>query len=393
MKNFWAVVKGELRRYFASPVAVVYLVCFLALNSSFGLYFGGIFTAGEATLRPMFDFMPWLYLLFVSGIAMRLWAEEFKSKTILQIMTMPVSINAYVWGKFSAAWIFCLIGLMLTFPFVITINVLGNPDNGVIFNSYLGAIMLAGAMLAIAQMASAMTKNQVIALVVAVIFNLMFFLCGLEYILSFLREFASDYFVDTIASFSFLTHIAQFNSGVLRIGDLVFFGTLIMVFNCFTVMIVAQRTSGVVAWLKLNSAFECLIASLLIMVGFIGINLWVNNALSGRQIDWTAEKLYSPSDAAKRVLKNLPSLVEAKVYYSKILGERDAVRLLVEDVGVLKDLAASERDGEGLLSVLRFSRECRRAGEQRGCGQDCDSVRFHHSFPFTSLSLLGFRNT
>lgn len=323
MRKLAAVIKGELKRYFASPLAVVYLICFLMLNGSFALYFGGIFKAGAASLRPMFDFMPWIYLLFVSGIAMRLWAEEFKSKTVLQIMTMPVSATTYVWGKFSAAWIFCTLGVILTLPFVITVNWLGNPDNGVIFNSYIGAIILAGAMLAIAQTASAMTKNQVIALVISVILNLLFFLCGLEYVLGFLRGFTSDYFVDTVATFSFLTHAANFNSGLFKFNDLVFFGSLIVIFNCFTTMLVARKTAGVTAWLKLHSLGECVIAALLIGFAFIGVNLTVNSLTSGVQIDWTEDKLFTPTITTKKILQNLPSKVTAKLYYSKLLGERD----------------------------------------------------------------------
>ncbi|MBR4106004.1 MAG: Gldg family protein [Alphaproteobacteria bacterium] len=331
MKRLFAVIKGELGRYFSSSLAVVYLICFLMLNASFALYFGGIFTQGNASLRAMFDFMPWIYLLFISGIAMRLWAEEFKSKTILQIMTMPVSVHTYVWGKFLAAWIFCLLGLLLTFPFVITVNVLGNPDNGVILSSYLGAAILAGAMLAIAQTASAMTKNQVIALVVSVILNLMFFLCGLEYILGFLRGFTSDYFVDTVASFSFLTHVADFNSGLFKLTDLIFFALLIVIFNVLTTMIVSCRTAGVTPWLKMNSITDCAVAGLFIGLAFIGVNLIINVYLLGWHIDFTEEKLFTPSKAAVEVLRNLPSPVKAKVYYSKLLSERDESMRLAFD--------------------------------------------------------------
>ena len=139
MSKIFTVAKGEFCRYFISPLAYVYLVCFLLLNSSIALYFGGIFTLGDASLRAMFEFLPWLYLLFIPGIAMRLWSEEFKSGTIMQIMTLPVSVNDFIWGKFLAAWAFCGVVLVLTFPFVITINILGEPDNWVIFNSYIGS--------------------------------------------------------------------------------------------------------------------------------------------------------------------------------------------------------------------------------------------------------------
>ena len=323
MKKLTAVIRGELKRYFVSPVAVVYLLSFLLLNGSFSLYFGGVFTQGEASLRGMFDFIPWIYLLFVSGIAMRLWAEEFKSKTVLQLVTQPVSISTYVWGKFLAAWGFCTIGLILTFPFVLTVNVLGVPDNGVILSSYLGAFLLAGAMLAIAQTASAMSRNQVISLVIAVILNLLFFLCGLEYILGFLRGFCSDYFVDTVASFSFLTIVADFNSGLVKLNNLMFFVSLILMCNFITTLIVCSKTLGVFPPLNINYKSQAILAVMLSVIIFGGVNLWSYNVLSQFRVDCTSEKLFTPSKSALEVLKNISSPVTAKLYYSDILGVRD----------------------------------------------------------------------
>ncbi len=323
MNKIFTVTKNELYRYFISPIAYVYLVCFLLLNGSISLYFGGIFTSGEATLFPMFSFLPWLLLLFIPGIAMRLWAEEFKSGSILQIISMPVSVNNFIWGKFLAAWLFCGISLLLTFPFVITVNILGNPDNWVIFNSYLGAFLLAGAMLAISQTASALSKNQVVSLVIGFFINFLFFLSGLEYVLGFFRNFAPDYIIDMISSFSFLSHSASFNRGIFEAKDLIFFLSLIFVFNFFTYIIITFKTSGTIPMLKTSSKLGGMIAVLLVFLCFIGINLFAVNTLRYPRIDFTAEQLYTPSVSTRKILNNLPSPVTAKVYYSKILGERD----------------------------------------------------------------------
>lgn len=160
MHNLRTVIKNELIRYFISPLAYVYLVAFLVLNASFAIYFGHFFDLGRADLLSMFAYQPWLYLLFLPGISMRLWSEEFRSKTIVQIMTMPVSTTALVWGKFFASWIFCALALFLTFPFWITVNLLGTPDNAVIAVGYLGSLVLAGCMLAISQTMSALTKTR-----------------------------------------------------------------------------------------------------------------------------------------------------------------------------------------------------------------------------------------
>ena len=244
MLKIGVVAKNELIRYFLSPLAYVYLISFLVLNASFALYFGHFFERSSADLSSMFAYQPWLYLLFVSGISMRLWAEEFRTKTIVQVVTMPVSITQLVWGKFLASWLFCLFALFLTFPFVITVSVLGTPDYGVIFSGYLASSVLAACMLAISQTMSSLTKNQVIALVLAVIANLIFFLSGLEYVLAFFRIFLPLPIVDMIASFSFLTHFNMMIEGLLEFRDIVFFLSLILLFNFTTILVVSFRTSG-----------------------------------------------------------------------------------------------------------------------------------------------------
>ena len=244
MNKLFVVAKNELLRYFISPLAYVYLIAFLLLNGSFAVYFGSFFERGSADLSSMFAFQPWLYLLFIPGISMRLWSEEFRAKTVVQIMTMPVPVSAFVWGKFFAAWIFCALALFLTFPFWITVNVLGTPDNGVIALSYAGSFVLAGCMLAISQTMSALTKNQVIALVLSVVANLAFLLSGLEYILAFVRLFLPLAAVDMIASFSFLTHFDAISRGLLKLRDLIFFVSLILLFNFTTVLIVSFKTAG-----------------------------------------------------------------------------------------------------------------------------------------------------
>ncbi len=222
MKKLWVVTKNELRRYFISPLAYVYLIAFLLLNGSFAVYFGHFIDRGTADLGSMFAFQPWLYLLFIPGISMRLWAEEFRSKTVVQLLTMPVSVSTLVWGKFLASWIFAGVALALTFPFWLTVNYLGSPDNGVIALGYVGSWVLAGCMLAISQTMSALTRNQVIALVLAVVVNFLFFLSGVEYVLGFFRLFAPTAVVDMIASFSFLIHFGSMTGGLLELRDIVF---------------------------------------------------------------------------------------------------------------------------------------------------------------------------
>ncbi len=323
MKNLFVVTKNELLRYFISPLAYVYLISFLILNGVAAFYFGHLFERSQASLYYMFVYQPFLYLLFLPGIAMRLFAEEFRNKTIVTLMTEPISIVTIVWGKFLAAWIFAGLALALTFEFVITINILGHPDNGVIALSYLGSFMLAGAMLSIAQTMSALTKNQVIALVLAVIANLLFFFFGMEFVLMFFRLFLPDYIVDTIASFSFLTHYNGLISGIIEWRDVLFFASLIILFNFTTMLVVSFKTSGTSSWLKSNDNRTYICAFFALMLGFVGFNLLANHLTADTELDVTEEQFYTLSPSTIHILEELDEPVTAKLYFSDILAKQN----------------------------------------------------------------------
>lgn len=349
MRSLKVIVKNELIRYFISPLAYVYLIAFLVLNGSFALYFGHFFERGQADLLPMFVYQPWLYLLFISGISMRSWAEEFRNKTVVQLVTMPVSISQLVWGKFLAAWLFAGMALILTFPFWITVNVLGQPDNLVIAVGYLASFILAGCMLSISQLMSALTKNQVIALVLAVVANLLFFLSGLEYVLAFFRLFAPLSLIDMIASFSFLTHFNTMSAGLIELRDLIFFASLILLFNFTTVLVVSFKTSGTSILINSASRSYYILIFVFMLLGFSGLNLWANNWLRSLRWDFTQEKVFTLSETSKNLVSNLKRPIIAKLYYSRLLEERNpAVRQMFDRVRSL--LAEISRLSNGAFS-------------------------------------------
>jgi len=336
MKQLFAVVKNELIRYFTSPLAYVYLVAFLFLNGSFSFYFGHFFERGIADLSPMFAFQPWLYLLFIAGISMRLWAEEFRSKTIVRIMTLPISTSTLVWGKFFASWLFCAVALLLTFPFIITVNMLGDADNSVIALGYFGSFMIAGCMLSISQTMSALTKNQVIALVLAFICNLMFFLSGVEYILAFFRLFLPPYAVDMIATFSFLTHFDQIVSGLLEMRSIIFFASVIVLFNFITVLIINFKTRGVSSFFKSGNKLGYTVLFITFLIGFFGINLLSGVFVRRFQFDFTQEKLYTLNQNSIDILRSIDNPVTIKLYYSPILGKYNPqIRRMFDKIKVM----------------------------------------------------------
>lgn len=227
MRNVALITRRELAGYFSTPLAYVFIVIFSAATGALAFYLGKFFDRGQADLQPFFTYHPWLFLLLAPAIAMRLWAEERKSGTIELLMTLPVSTTEAVVGKYLAAWLFSGIALTATLPIWITVNVLGNPDNGVIFASYIASFLLIGSFLAIGSCISAMTNNQVIAFVVSAAVCFVIMLASLDLVLDLFIGWAPPLVVDTIASISFLSHYLGITNGVIALGDVVFFVSMI----------------------------------------------------------------------------------------------------------------------------------------------------------------------
>jgi ABC-2 type transport system permease protein len=205
---------------------------------------GNFFQRGEADLSPFFAYHPWLYLLLVPAVAMRLWAEERKSGTIELLMTLPISPWAAVLGKFLAAWAFVGVALALTFPIWITVNVLGQPDNGVILTGYLGSFLMAGAFLAIGAFVSALTKNQVIAFILAATICFLFLMSGVDLVQNALQAWAPGIVSSAISSMSFLTHFQDIARGVVEAPTIILFVSLIVFFLFANVIAVDQKKAA-----------------------------------------------------------------------------------------------------------------------------------------------------
>ena len=221
------VMRRELSGYFSTPVAWVFIVIFLVMSGTFTFYIGSFYERGTADLAPFFQFHPWLYLFLVPAIAMRLWAEERRSGTIELLLTLPLTTGQAVLGKFLAAWSFIGLALALTFPVWLTVNYLGNPDNGIIVAGYIGSWLMAGGFLAIGSCMSAVTRNQVVAFILSVVVCFGFMLSGLPMIMNLFTGWAPQALLDVIADFSFLAHFAAVSKGVIDLRDLVFFGLVI----------------------------------------------------------------------------------------------------------------------------------------------------------------------
>jgi ABC-2 type transport system permease protein len=223
MGNISILFRREFSSFFATPVAYVFIGIFLILSSVFTFFVGGFYERGQADLLPFFNFHPWLYLFLVPAIAMRSWSEERKSGTIELLMTLPISTWQAMLAKHFAAWAVLGLSLLLTFPLWLTVNYLGNPDNGIIVAAYIGSWLMAGAFLSIGMCMSAMTKNQVVAFIFSVVVCFVFVVSGSSIVLDAFKSWAPSLVIDVVASFSFLTHFESMAKGVIALNDLIYF--------------------------------------------------------------------------------------------------------------------------------------------------------------------------
>jgi ABC-2 type transport system permease protein len=235
------VMRRELAGYFATPVAWVFIVIFLVMAGAFTFYIGAFYERGIADLDPFFTFHPWLYLFLVPAMAMRLWAEERRSGTIELLLTLPLTLWQAVLGKFLAAWLFVGLALLLTFPVWLTVNYLGDPDNGVIAAGYIGSWLMAGGFLAIGSCMSALTRNQVVAFILSVVVCFGFLVSGLPMITDLFSTWAPQSLLDAIADFSFLAHFSTISRGVIDLRDLVYFSLVIVFWLLANTMVLEMK--------------------------------------------------------------------------------------------------------------------------------------------------------
>lgn len=240
IRNTKGIIKRELAGYFGSPVAYVFLVIFLVLCGFFTFYVSHFYEQEQADLRAFFEWHPWIFLFLVPAVGMRLWADERRTGTIELILTLPVTLPEVVVGKFIAAWLFIGLGLFLTFPLVLTVGYLGDPDLGAVFCAYLGSFLLAGAYLSVGSMTSSMTRNQVISFILSVIICLFLVLAGWPPVIEILSGWSPLWLVDVISGFSFMPHFQSMERGVLDLRDILYYISVIF-FMLFSNGVVLQN--------------------------------------------------------------------------------------------------------------------------------------------------------
>jgi ABC-2 type transport system permease protein len=243
MTNVAIILRRELASYFATPLAYVFLLIFLVLANLFTFYLGGFFERGQADLNPFFSYHPWLFLFLIPAVSMRLWSDERRSGSIELLLTQPITLWQAVVGKFLAAWAFIVLALALTFPLWLTVNYLGRPDTGAILAAYIGSALLAAGFLSIGSLASALTRNPVVAFIVGVAACFSFLVAGYPLVLDAFRAWAPQLLVDAVGSLGFLTHYEAISKGVIDLRDLIYFALLIAWFLLATAVVLDVRKS------------------------------------------------------------------------------------------------------------------------------------------------------
>ena len=238
-----AVAKREWSAYFNSPVAYIFIIIFLVLAGFFTFSVSSFYEAGQADLSSFFFWHPWLYLILVPAVAMRLWSEERRQGTMELLFTTSVTPGQAIAGKMLAAWAFLALALVLTFPIPVTAAWLGKPDWGVILSGYIASFLLAGAYLSVGMFTSALTRNQVISFILAVVLGLFLILAGFQPVTELLSQWAPTWLVDGVAAFSFMPHYEALQRGVLDLRDFVYFAS-VTGFMLFLTHLVLGNRSG-----------------------------------------------------------------------------------------------------------------------------------------------------
>jgi ABC-2 type transport system permease protein len=243
MNGFLSVFKREVKAYFSTPVAYVFLVVFL-VACGVKTFVDGFFDMRQASMQVFFRNIPMLFVVLVPAIAMRLWSEERRSNTIELLFSLPITTTQAVLGKFFAAWSVLILALALTFPMVMTVAYLGDPDAGPIITGYVGSVLLAGVYLAIGSFFSILTRSQVISFVLGVVVCLGFLYLGSPSLMATMSSFAPMGFVEAMESMSFQTRFESIQRGVIELRDLLFFLLMVAGWLWANIILLEERRAA-----------------------------------------------------------------------------------------------------------------------------------------------------
>ena len=296
------VAKKELRGYFNSAVAVIFLAAFLAVTFYTFFEREHFFARGLTDLRPLFEWMPKLLIILVSALAMRLWADERRAGTLELLLTLPVPRWKLVLGKFVAGMALIAVALALTFGLPITISTMGNLDMGPVIGGYLATLLLAAAYLSIGMCVSAATDNQIVAFVGTAIACLATYAIGLDGSSDLGRALGTGARFESVAR------------GVLDLRDLAYYAAIVVIGVALNVLLLARLTWGRGLRAR-DRRVAALLAVGLVAANAVALNLWLSQVHRAR-IDLTEGGVYSLSGPTERILANLDERLLIRGYFS-----------------------------------------------------------------------------
>ena len=230
-----AILKKEIYSFFSSPIGYLVIGLFLVITGLFLWVFDGIFNiadSGFADLAPFFQIAPWIFVVLIPAITMRAFSDEKKTGTLELLLTKPISKTALVYGKYLGAFALIVFAIIPTCIYIIAIYQLGNPvgnlDTGVTIGSYLGLFLLAAAFTSIGIFASTLSDNQIVVFIMAV-FGCFLFYFGLEGIANYTGSLGNY-----ISGLGIKTHYESISRGVIDTRDIIYFLSIIILFNILT---------------------------------------------------------------------------------------------------------------------------------------------------------------
>ncbi len=354
MIQAWRVARREFRSYFDHPTAYILVVAFLVL--AMFLSFRSIFTSGAASLRPLFDLLPWLLAVFVPAMTMRSLAEERRSGTLVWVLAQPISEADLVVGKFLGDWMFVLVALAGTIPTAIGLLAASSADPGIVVGQYVGAALLAGELVSIGLFASSVTSNQITAFIVGAMIDFALILAGLR----FTQIALPGPLARAVSELSLLTHFEAVTRGVIDLRDVLYFVTAGAVFLSLAYWAVARERLSPArgSFRRLRTGTGVLI------IGVVGLNL-LGGHIHGR-LDLTRNHLFTLSSGTRDVVGHLNDVVTIKFFVSSSLPSE--VDLTSRDVSDLLADYHSASDGNVKVQVVHPGDKGPDADEARSLG-------------------------
>jgi ABC-2 type transport system permease protein len=230
MANLWTIYRREMKSYFTSPVAYIFICAFLVFMSVFFFFFTPFLRSDNPDLRLYFFLLPFTYALLIPAVTMRLWSEEKRAGTVEMLMTLPLRSWEVVLGKFLAGYTIMAITILLTLCLPLSVSLVLSLDWGVIFASYIGVFLLAGVYVAVGTWASALTQNQIVAFLVALVILFLLAGIGLAPVMDSLNKFLPALGLGKLGWFGTSYHAENFQKGLLNPVDLVYVASMMAFF-------------------------------------------------------------------------------------------------------------------------------------------------------------------